>query len=81
MLAILLLWVQDLCDRLWDICDKRKEEWEVERDRIWNEKWLEDHLGLLTNTYLSLMQVYSHTHTEVCSWRVCDISLGCRQSW
>ena len=48
---------QDLCDRLWDICDKRKGEWEVERERIANEKWLEDHLGLITNTYLSLMQV------------------------
>jgi adenylate kinase family enzyme len=48
--------VDDLCDRLWDVCDKRKEEWETERERIWNEKWLEDHLGLITNTYLSLMQ-------------------------
>ena len=49
--------LQDLCDRLWDICDKRKEEWEVERERVSTEKWLEDHLGLLSNTYLSLMQV------------------------
>ena len=29
----------------------------MERERIANEKWLEDHLGLVTNTYLSLMQV------------------------
>lgn len=49
--------LQDLCDHLWDICDVRKDEWEVERNRIMAEKWVEDHLGLLTNTYISLMQV------------------------
>ena len=54
---VLTWFLQDLCDRLWDICDKRKEEWETERERISTEKWLEDHLGLITNTYLSIMQV------------------------
>ena len=49
---------QDLCDKLWDICDVRKTEWEAEHNRIMTEHWLEDHLGLITNTYISLMQVY-----------------------
>ena len=49
--------MQDLCDRLWDICDVRRDEWEVEQNRIMTESWVEDHLGLLINIYISLMQV------------------------
>ena len=48
---------QDLCDRLNDICDNRKELAEKERQSIMNEGWLEDRLGLLTNFYITLMQV------------------------
>eukprot|EP00794_Sanderia_malayensis_P007710 gene7710-8548_t len=48
--------LDDLCERLWDICDTRKEEAEEERSNIIKEGWLEDHLGLLTNHHISLMQ-------------------------
>jgi len=47
---------QDLCDRLFDICDNRKELAEKERQSVISEGWLEDRLGLLTNFYITLMQ-------------------------
>ncbi|XP_015747762.1 PREDICTED: sperm flagellar protein 2-like [Acropora digitifera] len=46
----------DLCDRLYDICDNRKELAEKERQSVMNEGWMEDRLGLLTNFYITLMQ-------------------------
>ncbi|KAG8456725.1 hypothetical protein GDO86_002490, partial [Hymenochirus boettgeri] len=49
--------VDDLRDRLWDICDKRKEEAEQERTDIMQDGWLQDHIGILLNHFLSLMQV------------------------
>ena len=47
---------QDLCDRLHDICDNRKELAERERQAVMQEGWLEDRLGLLTNHYITLIQ-------------------------
>lgn len=48
--------LHDLRERLWDICDTKKEEAEAERSELMSDGWLEDHLGLLINQYLSLMQ-------------------------
>ena len=48
---------QDLCDRLYEICDNRKEMAENERTVVMEEGWLQDRLGLLTNHYLTLMQI------------------------
>ncbi|XP_076973076.1 sperm flagellar protein 2 isoform X4 [Tamandua tetradactyla] len=48
--------VNDLRDRLWDICDTRKEEAEQERFDIINESWLQDSLGITMNHFFSLMQ-------------------------
>ena len=48
---------QDLRERLWDICDTRKEQIEEERNNLIAEGWIEDHLGILANHYLTLMQV------------------------
>ncbi|XP_030669824.1 sperm flagellar protein 2 [Nomascus leucogenys] len=48
--------VNDLRDRLWDICDARKEEAEQERLDIINESWLQDTLGMTMNHFFSLMQ-------------------------
>ncbi|XP_078485176.1 sperm flagellar protein 2-like [Ciona intestinalis] len=48
--------LDDLREKLWDICDTRKEEVEVERSNLISEGWLQDHLGILTNLYLTLMQ-------------------------
>ena len=49
--------LQDLKVQLWEISDERKLEAEAERQSVINEGWLEDRLGLLTNHYLTLMQV------------------------
>lgn len=56
MYILSTLW-QDLCDKLWDICDHRREEVEGERGRIVEDQWLDDHIGLLSNHYITLMQV------------------------
>lgn len=48
---------QDLRDRLWDICDARKEEAEQERLDIIGNSWLQDSTGILINNFFSLMQV------------------------
>ncbi|KAM4875931.1 sperm flagellar protein 2 [Thomomys bottae] len=48
--------VNDLRDRLWDICEARKEEAEQERLDIINESWLKDFLGITMNHFFSLMQ-------------------------
>ncbi|XP_042638516.1 sperm flagellar protein 2 [Orycteropus afer afer] len=48
--------VNDLRDRLWDICDARKEEAEQERLDIINESWLQDTIGIAMNHFFSLMQ-------------------------
>ncbi|XP_048580748.1 sperm flagellar protein 2 [Nematostella vectensis] len=49
--------VDDLSDRLYEICDNRKELAERERQLVMNEGWLEDRIGILTNHYITLMQV------------------------
>lgn len=51
-------YVQDLADKLWDICERRKDSSKEEQKRIAEEQWLEDHIGLLSNHYISIMQVY-----------------------
>ncbi|XP_069483223.1 sperm flagellar protein 2 isoform X2 [Ambystoma mexicanum] len=49
--------IDDLRDRLWDICDNRKDEAEQERNNIINNGWLPDHIGIVLNHFFSLMQV------------------------
>ncbi|XP_019861261.1 PREDICTED: RING finger protein nhl-1-like, partial [Amphimedon queenslandica] len=46
----------DLCEKLWDICDVRKTDSEKERQSIIDDNWLQDHVGLISNHYISLMQ-------------------------
>ncbi|XP_063114134.1 sperm flagellar protein 2 isoform X3 [Cavia porcellus] len=48
--------LNDLRDRLWDICDARKEKAEQERLDIINESWFQDFLGITMNHFSSLMQ-------------------------
>ena len=42
--------------QLWGICDARKEDAEAEKSAIVNDAWLDDHMGLLCNHYITLMQ-------------------------
>lgn len=55
---------QDLQDRLWDICDARKEEAEQERLDIIKESWLQDSVGIIMNHFFSLMQVGAARHSD-----------------
>ncbi|XP_065729297.1 sperm flagellar protein 2 [Phocoena phocoena] len=48
--------VNDLRDRLWDICDARRGEAEQECLDIINESWLQDVIGIAMNHFFSLMQ-------------------------
>ncbi len=65
-ISVCCVFVQDLRERLWDICDKRKEEAEQERAGVIDDGWLDDHTAVLINHYSALMQV-THTHTHVLS--------------
>ena len=49
--------VEDLNDTLWTICDTKKSESEREREALMNNGWLPDKIGILTNHYITLMQV------------------------
>ena len=48
--------VDDVRDRLWNISDERKEQAEVERSAIMTDSWVDDHLGLVDNHLITLMQ-------------------------
>ena len=52
--------VDDLRETLWNICDERKDQAEQERSLIMLDGWLDDRLGILSNHYISLMQVNSY---------------------
>ncbi len=49
--------MQDLCEKLLDISDHRRDSASGERQRILTDQWLEDHIGIITNHYISLLQV------------------------
>ena len=55
-----------MCDRLWDVCDARKEEAETERSALMKDGWLEDRVGLLTNHYISFMQAELDRYQQTC---------------
>ncbi|XP_033615101.1 sperm flagellar protein 2 isoform X3 [Fukomys damarensis] len=48
--------LNDLRERLWDICDARKEKAEQERLDIINESWFQDSLRITMNHFSSLTQ-------------------------
>ncbi|XP_041982476.1 sperm flagellar protein 2-like [Aricia agestis] len=48
--------VKELKNRLYDICDERKQYSEEEKHSIISENWICDELIVLANTYVSLMQ-------------------------
>ncbi|KAL8590470.1 hypothetical protein ACOMHN_011683 [Nucella lapillus] len=48
--------VDDLRERLWNICDERKEQAEKEKDTVMTDGWLDDRLGVLSNHYITSMQ-------------------------
>lgn len=61
---------QDLNDKLWDICEHRQGSSKDEQRRIAEEQWLEDHTGLISNHYISIMQVWAAYSLFVHAWKV-----------
>ncbi|XP_028269778.1 sperm flagellar protein 2 [Parambassis ranga] len=59
--------LDELCERLWDIVDKRKAEDEEERAALISDGWLEENIAVLTNHHSELMQVelnrFQETHS------------------
>lgn len=52
-----LLCLQELCERLWDISETRKEHGDRERDALMHGGRLEDQAAVLVNHHAILMQV------------------------
>ncbi|KAM7019131.1 sperm flagellar protein 2 [Tautogolabrus adspersus] len=73
--AELHLRLDELCERLWDISDKRKEEDEQERAAL-GEGWLEDHSAVLINNHSVLTQVeLDRFQDTLCILRVYYLSM------
>ncbi len=53
--------LQDLCEKLCSISDHRREGAEGERERVLSDQWVEDHVGIITNHYISILQVSKST--------------------
>ncbi|XP_019120013.2 sperm flagellar protein 2 [Larimichthys crocea] len=69
--AELHLRMDELCDQLWDISDKRKEENEQEKAALMGKGWVEDHTAMLINHYSILMQVeLDRFHATLCILKV-----------
>nr|XP_023692350.1 sperm flagellar protein 2 [Paramormyrops kingsleyae] len=49
--------LDELKERLWDICDQRREEARREQAAIEGDGWIDDHTAMLINHYAALMQV------------------------
>ncbi|TKS78280.1 Sperm flagellar protein 2 [Collichthys lucidus] len=61
----------ELCDQLWDIGDKRKEENEQEKAALMGKGWVEDHTAMLINHHSILMQVeLDRFHATLCILKV-----------
>ncbi|XP_069563848.1 sperm flagellar protein 2 [Brachyistius frenatus] len=65
--ADLHLRLDGLCECLWDISDKRKEEDEKERETLMTDGWLIGHTAVLVNHHSVLMQVELNRFQETLS--------------
>lgn len=69
--------VQELCERLWDISETRKEQSNRERDVLMHGGRLEDQAAVLVNHHAILLQVASVLC--VCVFCICDV-VNCSRS-
>lgn len=51
--------VEELREKLWDICDQKRDEAENELHAVLEDKWAEERFVILTNVFISMMQVES----------------------
>ena len=65
--AELLLRSDELCDTLWDICDRRKKEWLEEVNEIKSDAFVEDHTSLLLAMFQAICQLEMDRLAVTCS--------------
>ncbi|XP_068594487.1 sperm flagellar protein 2 [Brachionichthys hirsutus] len=74
--AELHLRLDELCERLWDITEKRKEEAEQEMAAVMDEGWLEEHTMVFVNHHSILLQVeLNRFQATLCILRVYYLSM------
>uniref|UniRef100_A0A3P9HYK9 Sperm flagellar 2 n=1 Tax=Oryzias latipes TaxID=8090 RepID=A0A3P9HYK9_ORYLA len=49
--------LEELCERLWDITDKCREQDDQRKAALLSDEWLEEHAAVLINSHSMLMQV------------------------
>jgi hypothetical protein len=54
----------DLKESLWEMSDRRRDEAEEERKKIMKDGWVEDHITVLLNNYITLMQLEVDRYLE-----------------
>ncbi|KAE8286044.1 Sperm flagellar protein 2 Protein KPL2 [Larimichthys crocea] len=71
--------MDELCEQLRDISDKRKEENELEKAALMGQGWLEGHIATLINHHSVLMQVeMDRFHATLCILKVYYSSMHSR---
>ena len=55
--------VEDLREKLWDLSDMRREEADAERAGLIEDRWVEDHMLVLTNCYVASIQAEVERYT------------------
>ena len=69
---------EDLKEKLWAMSDTRREEADLERVSIIEDKWVEDHLLIISNIYIAMLQaeVDRYIGTKQISLDYCKDSNG-----
>ncbi|RVE68015.1 hypothetical protein OJAV_G00087500 [Oryzias javanicus] len=72
--------LDELCESLWDITDKCKEQDEQEKAALLNDEWLEEHTAALINSHSMLMQLeLNRFHQTMYILRIYFLSLQMKQ--
>ena len=65
--AELLLRADELCDTLWDICDKKKKEWLNEMEAIASDSFFGDHTSLVEVLFQNISQLEMDRLSVTCA--------------
>lgn len=63
----------ELRDKLWDKIDARRDEIELERTNYIDSRWVEDHAIIITNVFVSMMQLELDRYTTTKQF-ICDFT-------
>ncbi|XP_023814061.1 sperm flagellar protein 2 [Oryzias latipes] len=72
--------LDELCERLWDITDKCREQDDQRKAALLSDEWLEEHAAVLINSHSMLMQVeLNRFHQTLYILRIYFLSLAQKQ--